>query len=85
MQMKDIKTRPSKFGDALVITASPKAGGYVLGFQVNPDRKALDDAFKEIDSLHKVRGGLAGNARTRGGLARHARIIIVSIGHLFTS
>jgi len=54
MQIKDIKTRPSKFGDALVVSTSPKAGGYVLGFRVDPDRETLDRAFNEINSLHKV-------------------------------
>jgi hypothetical protein len=33
---KAIKIRDSKFGHALVIETTPKSGGYILGFRVDP-------------------------------------------------
>lgn len=53
LQMKAIKIRDSKFGHALVIETSPKSGGYVLGFRVDPP-EALDQALKEIKSLYSI-------------------------------
>jgi Bardet-Biedl syndrome 5 protein len=53
LQMQAIKVRDSKFGHALVIETSPKSGGYVLGFRVDP-AEALDDVYKEIFSLHSI-------------------------------
>ncbi|XP_016104635.1 Bardet-Biedl syndrome 5 protein homolog [Sinocyclocheilus grahami] len=37
----------------LVIESSQQTGGYVLGFKIDPMDK-LQDAVKEINSLHKV-------------------------------
>ena len=34
--MKSIRIRDSKFGAALVIETTPRSGGYVLGFRVDP-------------------------------------------------
>eukprot|EP01029_Cantina_marsupialis_P014370 TRINITY_DN3173_c0_g1_i1.p1 TRINITY_DN3173_c0_g1~~TRINITY_DN3173_c0_g1_i1.p1 ORF type:complete len:352 (+),score=54.05 TRINITY_DN3173_c0_g1_i1:28-1056(+) len=53
LQMKSIKIRESKFGPALVVEASPKGGGYILGFRVDPADK-LKAIYKEVLSLHKV-------------------------------
>lgn len=53
LQMKSVRIRDSKFGPALVIETSPRSGGYILGFRVDPP-DALDEIFKEIQSLHKV-------------------------------
>mmetsp|Transcript_20285 Transcript_20285/g.28509 ORF Transcript_20285/g.28509 Transcript_20285/m.28509 type:complete len:318 (-) Transcript_20285:545-1498(-) len=54
LQIKAIKIRDSKFGHALVIeTSAAYAGGYVLGFRVDPYEK-LTEVFKEIKTLHEV-------------------------------
>jgi len=53
MQMKSIRIRDSKFGRAFVVETSPKSGGYVLGFRLDPQDR-LDDVFKEVTSLHQV-------------------------------
>uniref|UniRef100_A0A9J8B7L6 Bardet-Biedl syndrome 5 protein homolog n=1 Tax=Cyprinus carpio carpio TaxID=630221 RepID=A0A9J8B7L6_CYPCA len=50
---RSIRIRDSKFGLALVIESSQQTGGYVLGFKIDPMDK-LQDAVKEINSLHKV-------------------------------
>ncbi|XP_010712013.1 Bardet-Biedl syndrome 5 protein isoform X5 [Meleagris gallopavo] len=50
---RSIKVRDSKFGLALVIESSQQSGGYVLGFKIDPVEK-LQEAVKEINSLHKV-------------------------------
>lgn len=50
LQMKSVKVRDSKFGPALVVETSPRSGGYVLGFKVDP-RETLDYVAKEIVSL----------------------------------
>ncbi|KAG2459295.1 BBS5 protein, partial [Polypterus senegalus] len=50
---RSIKIRDSKFGLALVIESSQQSGGYVLGFKIDPVEK-LQDAVKEINSLHRV-------------------------------
>jgi Bardet-Biedl syndrome 5 protein len=57
MQIKSIKVRESKFGQALVIETSPLSGGYILGFKIDP-KETLDYVFKEISSLWQVRCGL---------------------------
>jgi len=51
--MKSVKVRDSKFGLALVIESSAASGGYVLGFRIDPP-EILQEAVKEIQSLHKV-------------------------------
>ncbi|TWW80783.1 Bardet-Biedl syndrome 5 protein -like protein [Takifugu flavidus] len=70
LQIWSIRIRDSKFGLALVIESSRQfpacfsplytnvrllfqSGGYVLGFKIDPAEK-LQDALKEINSLHKV-------------------------------
>jgi len=53
MQMKSIRVRDSKFGRALVVETSPKSGGYVLGFRLDPADK-LEEIYKEITSLYQV-------------------------------
>ena len=50
LQMKSIRVRDSKFGNALVIETSAKSGGYILGFRIDPV-ETLDAVFKEIHSL----------------------------------
>lgn len=53
LQIKAIKVRDSKFGHALVVETSPRSGGYILGFRVDPYEK-LTEVFKEIKTLHEV-------------------------------
>jgi Bardet-Biedl syndrome 5 protein len=45
--------RDSKFGHALVIETSPRSGGYILGFRVDPYEK-LREVYQEIKTLHDV-------------------------------
>ncbi|XP_062506643.1 Bardet-Biedl syndrome 5 protein homolog [Corticium candelabrum] len=53
LQMKSVRIRDSKFGQALVVESSQQSGGYVLGFRIDP-REKLKEAVKEIQTLHKV-------------------------------
>lgn len=53
MQTKLIKLRSSKFGQALVLETFAKAGGYILGFKVDPPEK-LNEVYKEILNLHQI-------------------------------
>jgi len=53
LQIKAIRVRDSKFGQALVIETTPQSGSYVLGFKVDP-KETLDYVYKEITSLWKV-------------------------------
>eukprot|EP00803_Ostreobium_quekettii_P007620 evm.model.scf_75.2 EVM.evm.TU.scf_75.2 scf_75:9856-14024(+) len=53
LQMKSIKLRESKFGLALVITCTQAAGGYVLGFRIDP-KEAMVATHDEIKALWKV-------------------------------
>ncbi|CAM9845612.1 unnamed protein product [Discosporangium mesarthrocarpum] len=53
IQMKSIRVRESKFGQALVVETSPKSGPYILGFRIDPPEH-LEQVFKEINSLHQV-------------------------------
>jgi len=53
LQIKAIKVRDSKFGHALVIETSPRSGGYILGFRVDPHEK-LREVYHEIKTLHDV-------------------------------
>lgn len=48
-----IKVRDSKYGPALVIQTLETAGGYLLGFRVDPGDK-LNEVFKELASLFNV-------------------------------
>ncbi len=51
MQVRSIKVRDSRFGRALVIDTLARAGGYVLGFRVDPPEK-LSTVFRALSSLH---------------------------------
>ncbi|EFJ53283.1 Bardet-Biedl syndrome 5 [Volvox carteri f. nagariensis] len=53
LQIRSVKLRDSKFGQALVIETSAASGGYVLGFKVDP-KETLDYVYKEISSLWQV-------------------------------
>eukprot|EP01006_Ploeotia_vitrea_P054164 TRINITY_DN67856_c2_g1_i13.p2 TRINITY_DN67856_c2_g1~~TRINITY_DN67856_c2_g1_i13.p2 ORF type:complete len:345 (+),score=162.90 TRINITY_DN67856_c2_g1_i13:1572-2606(+) len=53
MQIKAVKVRDSKFGPALVIETSPRSGGYILGFRIDPYER-LTEVYKEIQRLHEV-------------------------------
>ena len=53
MQMKTIKMRDSKFGEALVLETFPKAGGYILGFKIDSKDK-LTEVMQEVVNLHKI-------------------------------
>lgn len=53
MQMKTIRLRESKFGQALVIETFARAGGYILGFRIDPADK-LQSTMTEIKNLHMV-------------------------------
>ncbi|KAF8059191.1 bbs5 [Scenedesmus sp. PABB004] len=49
-QIKGVRVADSKFGPALVVETTAAAGGYVLGFRVDP-RETLDYVHKEAASL----------------------------------
>lgn len=53
MQIKTVKLRDSKFGEALVLETSSKAGGYILGFKIDSKEK-LNEIKQEIINLHKI-------------------------------
>ncbi len=53
VQMAVLRIRPSKFGPALVCHVHKSAGGYVLGFRLDPPEE-LQRVFKEIKALRKV-------------------------------
>ncbi|CAM9384731.1 unnamed protein product [Phaeothamnion confervicola] len=53
MQMKCVRIRDSKFGKALVVEAAPKAGGYILGFRMDPLER-LVKVVHEMCSLHDI-------------------------------
>lgn len=53
LQILNIRVRESKYGPALVLTTLNTAGGYVLGFRIDPQEK-LGDIYKELISLHAV-------------------------------
>jgi Bardet-Biedl syndrome 5 protein len=55
MQIKSITIRNSKFGRALVIETFSRAGGYILGFRVDPE-SALKEVEKELVALFGVYG-----------------------------
>jgi Bardet-Biedl syndrome 5 protein len=45
--------RDSKFGRALVVETFAKAGGYILGFRVDPQDR-INEVFKEISSYFQI-------------------------------
>ena len=58
-EQKSIRIRDSKFGRALVIETSPRSGGYILGFRVDPadhvdPNTYLNEIYHEIQSLWQV-------------------------------
>ncbi|CAM9213506.1 unnamed protein product [Choristocarpus tenellus] len=53
IQMRSIRVRDSKFGQALVVETTAKSGGYILGFRLDPPEH-LQQIFKEISALHKI-------------------------------
>lgn len=53
MQIKNIRIRESKFGQALVVETFARAGGYILGFRIDPQER-LDAVMKEVQNLHQV-------------------------------
>lgn len=53
MQIKNIRVRDSKFGEALVLETFSKAGGYILGFKIDSKEK-LAEIKQEIMNLHKI-------------------------------
>lgn len=56
MQIKSVKVRESKFGQALVIETTSSSGAYILGFKIDP-KETLDYVYKEISSLWQVGEG----------------------------
>ncbi len=53
LQIKSLTVRKSKFGMALVLETRPEAGGYLLGFRVDPEDR-LNNIFRAITSLYRV-------------------------------
>jgi Bardet-Biedl syndrome 5 protein len=53
LQIKNIRLRDSKFGKALVLETFSKAGGYILGFRMDPLSR-LEEALKEVTRLHAL-------------------------------
>ena len=53
MQIKNIRLRESKFGQALVIETFTRAGGYILGFRIDP-LELLQATLKEITNLFSI-------------------------------
>lgn len=53
MQIRSVKIRDSKFGQALVLETTEQSGSYVLGFKIDP-KETLDYVYKEINSLWQV-------------------------------
>eukprot|EP00033_Pygsuia_biforma_P003251 GCRY01003563.1.p1 GENE.GCRY01003563.1~~GCRY01003563.1.p1 ORF type:complete len:344 (+),score=65.22 GCRY01003563.1:140-1171(+) len=52
-QIKSVKIRDSKFGFALVIETMQSAGGYILGFRMDPKEK-LQEMVKAIKNLYAI-------------------------------
>lgn len=53
IQIKTLRVRESKFGKVLVIETYTRAGGYILGFRVDPIDK-LDGVLSELQNLHQT-------------------------------
>ncbi|KAL0240918.1 hypothetical protein GEMRC1_006154 [Eukaryota sp. GEM-RC1] len=55
LRISNVKVRKSKFGPALVIQTCPAAGGFVLGFRVDPPEKltSISQAIHNIYELFK--------------------------------
>eukprot|EP00617_Octactis_speculum_P018719 CAMPEP_0185754070 /NCGR_PEP_ID=MMETSP1174-20130828/12728_1 /TAXON_ID=35687 /ORGANISM="Dictyocha speculum, Strain CCMP1381" /LENGTH=259 /DNA_ID=CAMNT_0028432137 /DNA_START=46 /DNA_END=825 /DNA_ORIENTATION=+ len=52
MQIQSLRIRESRFGRAFVIEVCPKAGGYILGFRIDPAEK-LEQVFNEVQAVHQ--------------------------------
>jgi Bardet-Biedl syndrome 5 protein len=50
---KSLRVRESKFGRALVLETFAKAGGYILGFRVDPQDR-INEVYQEIHSLYQI-------------------------------
>lgn len=46
LQIDSVRSRQSKFGHVLVIDATPKANGYMLGFRIDPEKQCKEIAAK---------------------------------------
>ncbi|KAK3925737.1 Bardet-Biedl syndrome 5 protein-like protein [Frankliniella fusca] len=55
LQMGSVRIRESRFGRALVVESGERAGGYVLGFRIDPPEQ-LQAVHKELAALHQVYG-----------------------------
>lgn len=53
IQIKNVILRNSKFGKALVMETMTRAGGYILGFRIDPVER-LNALHKELSSLFKA-------------------------------
>ncbi|KAJ6649131.1 Bardet-Biedl syndrome 5 protein like [Pseudolycoriella hygida] len=53
MQIRSIRVRESKYGPALVVSTLDTAGGYVLGFRIDPPER-LREVYKEMASLFAI-------------------------------
>lgn len=53
LQIKSLKIRDSKFGNALVVETTPKSGGYILGFRIDPSEQ-LSKVYKEVFSMYTI-------------------------------
>ncbi|CAG9467593.1 unnamed protein product [Pedinophyceae sp. YPF-701] len=47
-----VRVRSSKFGQALVLEATPRGGGYLLGFRIEPDTRLMK-VFEQIRMVWK--------------------------------
>lgn len=52
-QLKSCRKRESKFGPAMVLETNAKAGGYILGFRIDPVEK-LADTLSQVKSMHEI-------------------------------
>lgn len=50
---KTVKLRESKFGRALVLETFSRAGGYILGFRIDPAER-LAAVAQEVQTLHRL-------------------------------
>ncbi|KAH8876006.1 Bardet-Biedl syndrome 5 protein like [Schistosoma japonicum] len=53
LQIQMVATRNSKFGEALVVQTTRKAGSYLLGFRIDPP-ESLHNTVKQLGSLHNI-------------------------------
>ncbi|KAK4471376.1 hypothetical protein MN116_004810 [Schistosoma mekongi] len=53
LQIQMVATRKSKFGEALVVQTTRKAGSYLLGFRIDPLER-LHNTVKQLGSLYNI-------------------------------